>query len=132
MNEPNCPVCEGPMWDNREGKKNPRAPDYKCKDKSCDGVIWPPRGGGSRSSPASQAPRQQAAGPRQGDDRSNRIERQHSQEMALRYFAMIGGFPEGVKATDALRDMTSWFQRDVGHTPETAPLPEPTEDVETF
>lgn len=32
------------MWDNREGKRNPKAPDFKCKDRSCDGVIWPPRG----------------------------------------------------------------------------------------
>ena len=32
------------MWDNREGKRNPKAPDFKCRDKSCDGVIWPPRG----------------------------------------------------------------------------------------
>jgi hypothetical protein len=31
------------MWDNRVGKRNPRAPDFKCKDKACDGVIWPPR-----------------------------------------------------------------------------------------
>ena len=31
------------MWDNREGKRNPKAPDFKCRDKSCDGVIWPPR-----------------------------------------------------------------------------------------
>ena len=31
------------MWDNREGKRNPKAPDFKCKDRSCDGVIWPPR-----------------------------------------------------------------------------------------
>lgn len=23
------------MWDNREGKKNPKAPDYKCKDEGC-------------------------------------------------------------------------------------------------
>jgi hypothetical protein len=38
---PVCPKCGGPMWDNREGKKNPKAPDYKCKDKGCDGVIWP-------------------------------------------------------------------------------------------
>lgn len=22
------------MWDNREGKKNPKAPDYKCKEES--------------------------------------------------------------------------------------------------
>lgn len=41
---PVCPKCQGPMWDNREGKRNPKAPDFKCKDKSCDGVIWPPRG----------------------------------------------------------------------------------------
>ena len=31
------------MWDNRVGKKNPKAPDYKCKDKGCDGVLWPPK-----------------------------------------------------------------------------------------
>ena len=41
---PNCPKCQGPMWDNRVGKRNPKAPDFKCKDKECDGVIWPPRG----------------------------------------------------------------------------------------
>lgn len=38
-----CPKCGGEMWDNREGKRNPKAPDYKCKTKTCDGVIWPPR-----------------------------------------------------------------------------------------
>jgi hypothetical protein len=41
---PSCPRCQGPMWDNREGKRNPKAPDFKCKDRECDGVIWPPRG----------------------------------------------------------------------------------------
>jgi transposase-like protein len=40
---PNCPKCQGPMWDNRVGKKNPKAPDFKCKDRECDGVVWPPR-----------------------------------------------------------------------------------------
>jgi hypothetical protein len=29
------------MWDNRLTKRNPKAPDYKCRDRSCDGVIWP-------------------------------------------------------------------------------------------
>lgn len=39
-----CPKCGGEMWDNREGKKNPKAPDFKCKNgPKCDGVIWPPR-----------------------------------------------------------------------------------------
>jgi len=28
----NCPVCGGTMWDNRQNKKNPMAPDYKCKE----------------------------------------------------------------------------------------------------
>lgn len=50
---PVCPKCQGPMWDNREGKRNPKAPDFKCKDKSCDGVVWPPRGAPSAgASPA--------------------------------------------------------------------------------
>ena len=40
---PPCPKCGGRMWDNRIGKRNPKAPDFKCRDRSCDGVIWPPR-----------------------------------------------------------------------------------------
>ena len=40
---PDCPRCQGPMWDNRVGKRNPKAPDFKCKDRECDGVVWPPR-----------------------------------------------------------------------------------------
>lgn len=40
---PTCPKCSGDMWDNRAGKRNPKAPDFKCKDRECDGVIWPPR-----------------------------------------------------------------------------------------
>ena len=43
---PPCPKCGGRMWDNRVGKRNPKAPDFKCRDRSCDGVIWPPKAGG--------------------------------------------------------------------------------------
>jgi hypothetical protein len=43
VNEPSCPKCSSGMWDNRVGKKNPKAPDFKCKNKACDGVIWPPK-----------------------------------------------------------------------------------------
>jgi len=42
---PSCPKCGGKVWDNRLSKRNPKAPDYKCRDRSCDGVIWPARGG---------------------------------------------------------------------------------------
>lgn len=52
---PVCPRCQGPMWDNRESKRNPKAPDFKCKDRNCDGVIWPPRDGRSPA-PAAPAP----------------------------------------------------------------------------
>jgi hypothetical protein len=31
------------MWDNRLSKRNPKAPDFKCRDRDCDGVVWPPR-----------------------------------------------------------------------------------------
>lgn len=59
-NDPPCPICSGAMWDNRPGKadgtRSPKAPDFKCKDKACEGVIWPPRSGGSR-------PRVQSASP---------------------------------------------------------------------
>lgn len=40
---PECPKCAGRMWDNRLTKRNPKAPDFKCRDRACDGVIWPPR-----------------------------------------------------------------------------------------
>ena len=38
-----CPKCGGLMWDNKLTKRNRKAPDYKCRDRSCDGVIWPER-----------------------------------------------------------------------------------------
>ena len=58
---PDCPKCQGPMWDNRVGKRNPKAPDFKCKDRECDGVVWPPR----NAAPAA-APGGPAAGPADG------------------------------------------------------------------
>ena len=63
---PSCPKCEGPMWDNREGKRNPKAPDFKCKDKNCDGVIWPPqepKGGREASTRGQAGPYQETGAP---------------------------------------------------------------------
>lgn len=52
IREPRCPKCGGLMWNNIATKRNPKQPDFKCKDKQCDGVIWPPRDGTpSRSMP---------------------------------------------------------------------------------
>ena len=47
VSTPSCPKCGGRMWDNRLSKRNPKAPDFKCRDRSCDGVVWPPRASGS-------------------------------------------------------------------------------------
>ena len=67
---PICPKCGGEMWDNRESKRNPRAPDFKCRNKpkmqggpGCEGVIWPPRDGEQRAggAPAATAPRRSPA-----------------------------------------------------------------------
>lgn len=38
-----CPTCDGPMLDKRATKTKSTQPDFKCKDSSCGGVIWPPR-----------------------------------------------------------------------------------------
>ena len=51
---PTCPKCGGRMWDNRLSKRNPKAPDFKCRDRSCDGVIWPTRPGASASPQAAK------------------------------------------------------------------------------
>ena len=38
---PECPICTKQMYDNTERKKTGwKGPAYKCKDKSCSGVIW--------------------------------------------------------------------------------------------
>ena len=44
VTEEGCPRCGGRMWDNRATKRNPRAPDFKCRDRACDGAIWPAKG----------------------------------------------------------------------------------------
>jgi len=59
--------------------------------------------------------------PPAADDRSNRIERQHSQEMALRAIAIT----KQVVSTQSLREWTDYFQRDIGRPPSSnEPQPE--------
>ncbi|HEU4641512.1 MAG TPA: Rad52/Rad22 family DNA repair protein [Gemmatimonadaceae bacterium] len=58
---PPCPKCGGRMWDNRLGKRNPKAPDFKCRDRNCDGVIWPPKPGTRAAKGDADAPAAPAA-----------------------------------------------------------------------
>jgi hypothetical protein len=37
---PHCEKCGSEMWDNRKDKKNPKGPDFKCKDKNCAHAVW--------------------------------------------------------------------------------------------
>lgn len=62
-NDPNCPKCGGNMWDNRASKRKPTQPDFKCKDRGCDGVIWPPKGQASPSSNGNGAHASNGAAP---------------------------------------------------------------------
>jgi len=45
-----CPNCNGDMWDNTRNKRNPKAPDFKCKDPDCldekgmQTAVWLPKG----------------------------------------------------------------------------------------
>ena len=59
---------------------------------------------------------------------SQRMNRSHAQEMAIRYFTMIGGFGDK-SATEALRTMTDWFQRDSWRTAEQPSPRQESEDV---
>lgn len=45
----NCPDCGGAMWDNRESKRSPKQPDYKCKNKQCDKAVWLQKRDGSEN-----------------------------------------------------------------------------------
>ncbi len=36
---PACPVCHGPMQDQRASKRG-NQPDYKCRTRDCDGAVW--------------------------------------------------------------------------------------------
>ena len=37
-----CQKCGGALWDNRDDKRNPRQPDFKCKNRQCDWAWWYP------------------------------------------------------------------------------------------
>jgi hypothetical protein len=73
-----------------------------------DGTSMPP----PQSSPYQQSAPKDPRG--NGEDRSSRIERQHSQEMAIRYCVL-----KKLDAIDdeSLRKLIDWFQKDVGHVP---------------
>ena len=53
-----CPKCGSTeMWDNTEKVKGGwKGPLYKCKQRDCEGVVWPPRGEGAGKSYGGRKP----------------------------------------------------------------------------
>lgn len=50
-----CLKCGGEVWDNRKDKKNPKSPDFKCKDKDgCGEGYWLAKG--AKAAPARTKP----------------------------------------------------------------------------
>ena len=105
------------MWDNRTTKKNPKAPDFKCKDKeNCDGAIWPPKTGEFQK--AKQIMEQPVAVTRPTllDERQRAIIRQHSQSMAievLKLKQMLGELIVEDLTPAKLRALADYFDGDV-------------------
>ena len=76
-----CPICgKDGFWDNREGKKNPKSPDFKCKNKDCVGAtpmkakqpyaVWIPDGFTPAAQPSKRLTHAEAAGDLPGDPAS--------------------------------------------------------------
>src|SRR3972149_11236495 len=68
---PCCPACGGAMWDNRNNKKNPKQPDFRCQDQNCKGdkgyqtSVYLPNGNKApaKVAPAKPVPAQSGAKP---------------------------------------------------------------------
>lgn len=63
-----CLKCGGPLWDNRQNKKSPKGPDFKCRDKACDEAYWLPKQSAPKPSFAKPAPAPQVAAGTRDDD----------------------------------------------------------------
>jgi hypothetical protein len=73
-----CPDCGGEMWNNIGTKKNPKQPDYKCKDKdSCGKGVWiDKKKGGGKADAEPAAPVEPPTPPKSPDEmKAERSER---------------------------------------------------------
>ena len=110
--EVTCPECGGRMWDNRETKRNPKAPDYKCRDRACSGVIWPPKKG--MPQPSVKPLTTQGKEPYSSGPRIDAIDGSAPLEKLDRLFALYGVcLAEAIQQSDKLRDA------DIGTDPQT-------------
>ncbi len=108
-------------------KQTPKGQVFECNQdngqclnaKGYPNSVWPKRGTAQSAPPQAQAARVDAGSVGGSDDRSNRIERQHSQHMAILTVGVLASngmisTPEEMKAK--LKELTDYYQRDVGRT----------------
>ncbi len=119
----NCPQCSGSM----SPKQTPKGQVFECNQdngtclnaKGYPNSVWPKRGATQNAPQSTPAFTQRTASGGGSDDRSNRIERQHSQHMAILTVGVLASngmisTPEEMKAK--LKELTDYYQRDVGRT----------------
>lgn len=128
-----CPKCGSNVWDNREenaqrvaqGAK-PR-PEFKCADQACGWLKWPDspdkkrvsdefaQDMGYTSSGVDESGKTKFVknGLSNGELREWKIQRQHSQHMALMHYANTG--KQDYTKTD-LKKLTDWFMKDLETT----------------
>lgn len=113
-----CPKCSGSMYDNRE-ENNARIargekmrPDWKCKDKNCDGVVWRPKEGAAPKAAPAPAKAAYSAGPHIPaiDDGSDALPLEKLDHL----FRVYGVIEDHVLKTS----VPKFTKADVGTTPE--------------
>ena len=127
----NCPQCGGPMWDNRNDKRNPKSPDYKCKNKSCGHAIWEQKqqGVGQLARAAGNGAKWTWTSLSKTYERSLLLAEKHVPTMAKRTnLTATTADVLSAAATIFIAASRDGVQADAPATPPPPPQPEPVED----
>lgn len=108
---PACPDCGGAMWDNRDKKTNPKAPDFKCKDKDgCGKGVW-------SDAKTAAAPAKNGTA-RITDEQKDEIEQQAVIAFgAVNYRAAVARLTKGHKLSDLTADEAAKLIHDLRALP---------------
>lgn len=112
-----CPACKGPMWDNRTDKKNPKAPDWKCKDKDCIDdkgyvtAVWEEKEKPARTHKPKPEGRSFTP-PQFRDDLPAELRDQEEYEQEFVQTVQNGGTPK-VPMRQAYKSLTEWTLKEI-------------------
>jgi hypothetical protein len=137
-----CPDCGGPCYDNRQNKRNPNSPDFRCKDRDCGFAKWLTRKGDPSRKKAFKKGQGGIAAPE-----TNVLRRQSAQAKALDYLrtkiaargTVNGSLARYEFTKEQFKLLIDWFEHDAVNgsialrakpKPEPEPEPEPEPDPE--